>query len=265
MCIKVPAKSLLLFLALTSLACEATEDNSAAKRGAIGGALIGATMGALTGDAGMAARGAAMGAVAGGVAGSMDDLDNQRENERTQTMADAIAGRTGAEPVPASERPQTWDRLDDFVGTWRCSIWGLDGEGNRVTASSTWTGTLATTRAVRMNLDSIDLQGYDDAVDAQLTGYSQISFSADTGYEILNVFASTPENARWVGELLTGEERYSFFYVGSSEMGALGTPRSDHRIELRFVGRDVILIETFIPGEDGTEVQIQSYRFTRTS
>ena len=40
--------------------------------------------------------------------------------------------------------------------------------------------------------------------------------------------------------------------------------RSEIRIELRFVGRDVFLVETYAPGNGG-EVKIQSYRFTRSS
>ena len=37
---------------------------------------------------------------------------------------------------------------------------------------------------------------------------------------------------------------------------------SQMRLELRFVGRDVILVESYAPDGNG-EKQVQSYRFTR--
>ena len=205
--------------ALLSVACESTEgggDNRGMKRGAAGGALLGLTMGALTGDAGLAMKGAVAGGVAGGVAGSMSDLESDRDSERTAIMADAIVGRGGGTPVPESTRPQTWERLDVFPGVWSCSIWGFDESGDRVTASSTWTGSLTSTSSARLTLDAIDLQGYDDGVDAEFGGgYSQLSYNPDTGYELLNAFTLTEGSQRWVGERMSGEERYSFYFVGS--------------------------------------------------
>ena len=67
-----------------------------------------------------------------------------------------------------------------------------------------------------------------------------------------------------MGERLPGEERYNFYYVGASETGTLGTARRDTRIELRFVGQDIFLVETYVQTGSG-EVQVQSYRFTRAS
>jgi hypothetical protein len=179
-------------------------------------------------------------------------------------LAEAIGGRPagGAAPAPEASRPQTWDRLDTFSGTWRCTVWGLDAEGNRVTASGDWTGRLASTRAVRLNLDDFDVDNLED--NPELEGYCQMSYDPTTGYELLNVFSSTPEDQRWVGERMAGEERYNFYYVGSSDTGTLGTARRDTRIELRFIGQDVFLVDTYVQTGSG-EVQVQSYRFTRSS
>jgi hypothetical protein len=260
-------KSILVVLALLSpLGCGAIEgDTRGAKRGAIGGALIGVTMGALTGDAGLAAAGAAAGAVAGGVAGSMTDLESDRDTERTQITADAIAGRPAAAgAAPEASQPQGWDQLDIFPGTWNCTIWGLDAEGNRLTATAKWTGSLVSTRAARLSLDSFDLADFDDAVDAQLTGHCQLSYDPTNGYELVNVFATTPDDQRWVGERVGGEARYNFYYVGTSDTGNLGSVRRENRVELRFVGRDLFFVDTYAQ-RDGAEIQIQSYRFTRSS
>jgi hypothetical protein len=235
------------------------DPNAATKRGAAGGALVGLTMGALAGDASLAAKGAAMGAVAGGVSGSMVDLENSRDNARTDTMADAVAGINtgGGAPVAAEPaRPQTWDRLNQMVGTFRADIWGLDEEGNRVSATARVTGSLQTTSSVRLNIDEFDAAGIDGT--DEITGSSTLSYDPDGGYEMLNDVSTLVANARWVGERLTGEERYSFFYAGSSGNEVL----VDRRIELRFIGQDVFILETRVPDGSG-EKTVQQFRFTR--
>ena len=148
------------------------------------------------------------------------------------------------------------------MGTWNSTIWGLDAEGNRVTATATWSGSLASTRAVRLNLVDFDVENVDGR--NEVSGYCQLSYDPASGYELLNVFSATPEDQRWVGERLVGEERYNFYYVGTSDTGTLGNARRDTRMEMRFVGQDVFLIDTYVQTANG-EVQIQSYRFTRSS
>jgi hypothetical protein len=253
-----------VLVALLAVACNAMEegDNRAAKRGAVGGALVGATMGAVTGDAGMAVRGAAVGAVTGGVAGSMADLENERENERTQTMADAIAGRPGAASSVETSRPTRWERIDDFIGEWNCSMWWLDAEGKRGTGTARFTGALVSSRSARLTLTGFDGADLDDTVDAAFTGHTDFSYDPDTSYQLVNEYSTTPEGQRWVGERLTGEERYSYYYVGVSTETQLGTVRSDNRIEMRFVGKDLIIVDTYTL-RDGAEVQVQSYRLAR--
>lgn len=251
------SKALLLTLAVVlPLSCQSDGDNRGAKRGAAGGALVGLTMGALTGDASLAAKGAAAGAVAGGVAGSMSDLESDRETERTQITADAIAGRTG-EPAPkADSRPESWDRLNDMTGKWRCTMWGLLPDGSRVDAKATLTGTLASTHSVKLSIDSFE------SAAGSLNGSLTVAYSKDTGYEMVSNVTDDGSAQRWIGELLAGNERYSFYYVGTKETGIVGTALSDHRMELRFLGKDVFVLETYEPAAGG-EAQVQSYRFTR--
>ena len=246
--------ALCTFVATLTVSGQSEGDN----RGAAGGALVGLTMGALTGDASLAAKGAIAGGVAGGVAGSMSDLESDRDSERTATMADAIAGKPSNAGAVEQTRPQTWSRLDGMIGDWNCAIWGLDEHGKRVTAASVWKGELASTKSIKLNLIEFDAEQFGDDVDAEFGGgYSQISYDADKGYEILNVFSRTPDPQRWVGERLSGEERYSFYYVGGGQT-ALG----NSRIEMRFIGTDMFLVQTMVSDGSG-EKQVQEYRFTR--
>ena len=253
----VKTQTVLLTLAvLLPLSCQTDGDTRGAKRGAAGGALVGLTMGALTGDASLAAKGAVAGGVAGGVAGSMSDLESDRNTERTQITADAIAGRTG-EPAPTTlSRPESWDRLNDMTGKWRCAMWGLLPDGSKVSAKATITGTLQSTHSVKLAIDSFE----SDA--GSLSGSATLAYNKDSGYELTSNLTDDGSSQRWIGELLAGSERYSFYYVGTKDTGIVGTAVSDHRMELRFLGKDVFVLETYEPAANG-EAQVQSYRFTR--
>ena len=123
---------------------------------------------------------------------------------------------------------------------------------------------MSSTTSARLTLENFDAEGFDDLIDAQLTGHSQISYDPEAGYQLLNVYTTTEEDQRWVGERASGDERYNFYYVGSSASGTLGNARRDTRVELRFVGQDVFLVDTWVQTDKG-EVQVQSYRFTRSS
>lgn len=258
--------SALLLTTAGLVACNADADNRGAKRGAAGGALVGLTMGALTGDANLAMKGAVAGGVAGGVAGSMSDLESDRDTERTAMLANSIASNNSGGTAPGTApRQDNWERLNVFPGNWTCNIWGLNAEGTRQTATATFTGSLQSTSAARLSMTSFDAADFGDSIDAGLTGYTEISYAPGSGYQLLNVFTATPDSHRWVGERMTGEERYSFYYTGTSNAGQAGRPLSDQRMEMRFVGNDVFFVDTFAPGPGGAEVQIQSYRFTRAN
>ena len=68
----------------------------------------------------------------------------------------------------------------------------------------------------------------------------------------------------FIGEYLPDIQRYHYFYTGSDMQTRTGVSRSEYRLEMRFIGRDVIIIETQVD-KDGRFVPIQSYRFTRVS
>lgn len=67
---------------------------------------------------------------------------------------------------------------------------------------------------------------------------------------------------RFFGEYQGSSQRYSYYPVGVEGQTLSGDERNNMRVELRFAGKDVILVDTYtqVKGED---VQIQSCRFTR--
>ena len=116
----------------------------------------------------------------------------------------------------------------------------------------------------KLVLESFDADGLSDTVDASFTGHFLLNYDGEGSYELVSAFSATPDDQRWVGERLTNPERFSFYYAGASTEGAMGETRGQARIELRFMGKDLFIAETWVPTAQG-EVRVQSYRFTRGS
>lgn len=240
---RLSAKAVAFALVLWSpLACNTT-DGPGAARSAAKAAQVGLTLGGLPGYA------------SDDGAEPIGDL----ESGRAKTLVDADAEAPSSGPTATSD----WTRLEDLVGNWRCSIWGLDAKGNRIAADATWTGERINAGTVQLRMNSFDARGYDDTFDSKFNGYTQLSYAPDTGYKLLTVFAPLHQSQRWVGQRKSGDERYRYYPSGSRGGGGPGRSRSGRQIELRFVGQDVFLLNTYRSGGKGEE-QIQSYRFTRT-
>jgi len=246
---------LLSGLVTVSHAQDDKKDNEGRKRGARGGALIGLTMGALTGDAGMAAAGAVAGGVAGGVAGSWRDYEEDRADYRAETMAGAIAGKDSGGD---GEAPEGWHDIDAFVGQWNVSIWLLDTQDNRIDATADAVSTLDSTKSVTFRFSNFQSDGFEEPV----TGSTTLRFEKDRGFELLNAFSIAPEGNRYVGHFDNGANMYEFFYAGSNQSTYTGFKRSDYRLEMKMIGGDVIVFDTFV-ADGGGEKKIQSYRVTR--
>lgn len=242
-------------VALTSQALAQQDPNEGRKRGARSGALLGLTMGALTGEAKYAVAGAVAGGVAGGTAGSWSDYQNDREDYRAETLAAGIASvNTGGQ----GEAPQGWQNIDAFVGQWNVAIWSLDAEGQRVDATAQAVSRLDTTQSVTFSYSNFR----SEALDEEVTGTTTLSFQADRGFQLLNQFSTAAEGNRYVGHFDNQANKYNFFYAGSNMATFTGVQRSDYRIEMRLIGTDVILVETWaMVGSE--EKRVQSYRFTR--
>ena len=249
-----------LFLVAAGLTGCATEggSNEGARRGAIGGAALGLTLGVLTGEPELAAAGAIAGGVTGAAAGTMRDYEEDRKDARAETIAGGMAGRNAGQPATTAQ-PATWEDIDKFPGRWRVDIWSYEPEGERVTAQATATGILTSTRSATIKLDDISSNGQSVGI----TGNSVFTFdAAQQSFGLVNNYSTMPRPQTYVGEYQSGVQRYYFYYTGSDLETRTGVSRSDYRLEMRFVGRDVIIIETQIES-GGRFVPIQSYRFTR--
>lgn len=252
---RVAAVALLSGLMAAGHAQDDRSDNEGRKRGVRGGALLGLTMGALTGDAGMAAAGAAAGAVAGGVAGSWKDYDEDRQDYRAETVAGAIAGK---DQGGDGEAPEGWNDIDAFVGKWTVSLWLLDTQGNRIDATADAASTLDSTKSVTFRFSNFQSGAFEEPV----TGSTTLRFEKDRGFELLNQFSISPEGNRYVGHFDNAANKYEFFYAGSNQATYTGFKRSDYRLEMKMIGGDVIVFDTFAADGSG-EKKVQSYRVTR--
>ena len=255
-----PAVQAALALLLSGLmaighAQDSQKENEGRKRGARGGALLGLTMGALTGDVGMAAAGAAAGAVAGGVAGSWRDYEEDRADYRAETMAGAIAGK---ESGGDGEAPQGWHDIDAFIWQWTVNLWLLDTQGNRVDATADAVSTLDSTKSVTFRFSNFQSAAFEEPV----TGSSTLRFEKDRGFELLNAFSIAPEGNRYVGHFDNAANKYQFLYPGPNQSTYTGFKRRDYRLEMKMIGGDVIVFDTFVADGSG-EKKIQSYRVTR--
>lgn len=243
-------------LPITMEFASADDHNEGKKRGRRSGALVGLTLGALTGDAKLAAAGAIAGGVTGGAAGNMQDYQNDRDDYRAETMAAAIASKDSG---GQGEAPSGWDTIDNFVGNWKLSVWGLDVDGERHDASAAAVSSLNTTTSVSFRYSGFQSESIADDV----SGTTTLSFSADRGFELVNALSTAEGGNRYVGHYDNAAGKYHFYYAGSNLDTFSGIQRTDYRIDMQMIGADVIVIETWatVGAEDK---RIQSYRFTRS-
>ncbi|QFU24512.1 hypothetical protein FM038_021760 [Shewanella eurypsychrophilus] len=261
-------KTLLAALCVSVLsACASTSENGerdqnrGLKTGAAGGALIGLAMGAALGDASLAAKGAMVGAATGAAAGAAADYHNDREDHRNENATKNInVNGLGSSPIAAasvSTIPQNWDKLDSFNGQWRVDVWALDAQGERIEASGVAKGSLAKTTAAELQFDELKVNGEPHG----LTGKVQLAYTPNDGYSLITDFSHN-EQVRFSGEYNGASQRYSYYPVNAKGLTLNGADRHNMRLELRFAGKDVFLVDTFTQIK-GEEKQIQSYRFTR--
>ncbi len=231
------------------------DENEGARKGALTGAALGLAMGAITGDASLALKAAAVGGVAGAGAGTMADYENKQKNKRTETIAGGLAGNNNN---AAQSQPENWPELEAMAGKWKVAIWAYNANGEKITATAEAYGQLQSFKQLTMSLENID----STALAAPIRGQSVLSYSPDSGYEIRSSYSSDKQIQRYVGEKPKDQDGYHFYYAGSDENNAMGDKRSESRIELRLIGKDVIIIDTWQQA-DKQEAKVQSYRFTR--
>ncbi|MGR5237103.1 hypothetical protein [Vibrio alfacsensis] len=226
------------------------DPNALTRQGAAGGALLGLTMGALTGDAELAMKGAVAGGVAGGVAGASADIQSNRDNIRHDSRNDAIGAIGGNQN--ATNAPQQWQEIDNFVGDWNVNIQnhnrdfkGLDGLSAQ--------GSLAKT--TEANIKVTNTQGVD--LNAAFT------FDTQSGHQLTLTNEAKNVSVAFAGEQQAQTRRYNFYPMNISDVIYQGIPTGDVRVELGFAGPNVWTIDSYAYIE-GAEQKIQTFRFTRT-
>ncbi len=237
------------------------EGRKGRRKGAKTGAVVGLAMGALAGDASWAVAGAAAGAVAGGAAGSWYDYYQSNQDNRTQMMADPIAGSKSGNPAPGETIGEVGKRhFQDLAGEWKLDIWYLGRDGHFETAKGSARGLSAGDNAMRVLDQNIVSDSYDDTV----TGQSLFSFEPGQGFFLEGKFDIQDDVVKGIGEYLVDRNAYIFYLVEGEgeEMVTGGVLRSNGRIEVRIVSPSLWIAETYTFIE-GAEEKVQTYRFTR--
>ena len=227
------------------------QDRRGDRDGVVAGAAFGLALGVVSGEPGMAAAGAAMGATAG----AMYEYDQSKEDRRTKMLADSIGGAQKGETADDAGKRH----LTDFLGDWNLSIWAMNAEGNKVTATGKAKIVMQSKEVLQIEYTDIESPGYDQKV----TGSSVLNYSSSSGFMIENKFSNLSDVRKYVGEFVPEKNTYNFYPTNNKEeTGVMGVIRSNVRIELRVSGTNLAVAETYTMLE-GNEVQVQSYRFTK--
>ncbi len=222
--------------------------------GAAAGALAGAALGSLVGEAGA-------GAAAGAVAGSVYQYDQSRQDDRTQMLADSIAGSNTQQIAPQETVGDVGKRhMQDFLGDWQVDFWVLTESGDRILGSALATGISAGENSTRIVYRDVAANDFPDATGG---GYTVLSYDPGQGFAVESSFSFSDEVLRGVGEYLVDKNAYNFYLINNTggEMVG-GLLRSSVRVEIRVSGSAMWVADTFTH-IDNSEVQVQSYRFTR--
>jgi len=246
--IKMISAMIMIALLVTGCATKQEEESVSrgAKAGAAGGALLGLAMGAMTGDARMAAAGMAVGAGVGAGAGAMHELENTRKTQRTQIMADAIAGKN-ATPEAVSHGSEL---LQNMLGKWNINAWAVVEDNKRVNGSGVAQGVMTSKSSITLNITDIDFPGMAE----DMTGLATFTFDDKNGYTLKVGSSTRAEAQEYIGEYIRKDDVYNFY---ATEKG-----RSGVRLQLRSTSESMWSLETYV-FMDGKEVQTQSYRFMR--
>ena len=234
-------------VALLSAGCATKQETESVKRGAtygaITGGLMGLAMGALTGDSDMALAGAVSGATMGAATGAMHELKDTRETQRTQILADAIAGKN-ATPEASQYASHL---LHNLLGDWNISAWAL-ADGKRINGEGVAQGSMNSQSKITLSITDIDFPGAAE----DMTGKAVFTFDKEKGYTLEISSSTRAETQKYIGEYVQSEGVYNFY--------ATEKERANVRVQLRSNSSSMWSLETYIQTET-KEVQTQSYRF----
>ncbi|HXV75156.1 MAG TPA: hypothetical protein VD788_02480 [Candidatus Polarisedimenticolaceae bacterium] len=197
------------------------------------------------------------GTIAAKAAGGVYEYDRSRRHERTETLATDIAGSSGS----GAEAGETvgdvgYRHFADLLGDWKLEIWATTSTDRRISATGSARASPAGDRAVRIRYGGIEAEGLDRSID----GYTLLSYLPGRGFDLENSFDTLDRPRRFVGEYLVNQNAYTFYPIDDRSATIV---RSRVRVDLRISSPKLWVVETYTL-IDGKEVQVQSYRFSRT-
>lgn len=205
--------------------------------GAAAGALAGAALGSIISEAGA-------GAAYGAVAGSVYQYDQSRQDDRTQMLADSIAGSKASDIAPQETVGDVGKRrMQDFLGDWKLDAWVLTEDGNRLMGSGFATGVSAGENGTRIVYREFVAEDFPEATGG---GYTLLSYDPGQGFFLESSFSFSDEVIKGVGEYLVDKNAYNF-YLTSNTSGEMvtGMLRSSVRIEIRVSGSAMWVADTY--------------------
>jgi len=223
------------------------------KKGAVAGAVIGLALGALVGDP-------LVGAATGAASGVLIEYDQSRQDERTQVLAESVAGAQA--DVASGETVGDVGRrhMQNFQGEWKLEAWGLDENGQRITASGFATGVSVGENATQITYRDVVVEGLDETFGGATT---TLTYNPGRGFFLENNYTFLEETLKFTGEYLADKNTYIYYSINpQSDTLPGGILQSDSRVEIRIASPSLWFAEGFTR-IDGKEVTIQSYRFMR--
>jgi hypothetical protein len=192
--------------------------------------------------------------------GGVFEYDGSRQAERTGTKAREIADSEASGATADETVGEVGHRhLQDLLGDWKIDIWVRAVDGQRTTASGTARVTQADENSVRIQYR--DIATADDT--GKLQGHAVISYNPGREFELESSFDTTDEVGKFVGEYLANRNAYYFYLMSKTGEPVNGVMHSIVRVKLRISSPALWVAETYTFVE-GEEVQVQSYRFSRS-
>ena len=181
--------------------------------------------------------------------------------------ADTLAGAgLGAVTAPPGRVPtrSVEERgrlgLRNFVGDWDVEMWSLAGDGRKLEGRGV-AQSVAEGDGTRITFTEFSAPAFPAATGG---GQVLVAYQEDKGFTLESWFKHSNELLKFAGRYEADTGRYVFFSFNSAGETATGAPRQSVRVEIRSVDIASWVADTY-SSVDGQSVQVQSYRFTRSS
>jgi len=176
-------------------------------------------------------------------------------------LAESIAGGQSATVAPGETVGYVGRRhMRDFLGEWKLVAWGLDENGERVTATGFANGVPAGENATQIIYRDVVVEGLDETFGGATT---TLTYDPGRGFFLENDYIFLEETLTFTGEYLADKNTYNYYSVNpQSDTLPGGVLQSNSRVEIRIASPSLWFAEGYTH-VDGQEAKIQSYRFMK--